>query len=535
MKLFKSGLIYDGTGSEPFKGDILVDNDKIVKVEEHIQPEEGWEVVNLEGLSISSGFMDAHSHNDWFAIKKDQRKYFEPFIRQGITSFVTGNCGLSTVGFESKTPYLDKVGGGLFSFHETTGVYPTVSDFFSAIDGNTPCNIAVLAGHCTARASVSGYDNRPLTDEERRRMLDLMENALKEGACGLSLGLMYEPGIYAGIEELKEVARLCEKYGRPLTVHPRACSAVSMTYPLLGRPHLLRALDELVEIADGTNMKLHYSHAIFVGRRSFRCKDELMAILHGLKDRGVDVGFDIYSELSGVSVITVVLPAWYQALSPLQKRHWFNKLKLNVLIAATIALLGFGWDDIQIAYIGPGYEQYEGKSVARIAKEMGKSCLDTYLDLCEMSGFKGRINMGPYSTPEIISELSKDDSCLYMTDAWVEDHGIQNPAIYDCFPKFLKFSLCGTGDTMPNTIRKMTGGVADRFSLKDRGYLMPGYYADMTVFDEKKLRDGQPDMERSFGIEKVYINGIKVLDGDVLDTEAIKHSGKAMNSRTCQA
>ena len=524
MKLFKAGLIYNGTGSEPFKGDILVDNDKIIKVDHSIQPEEGWEVIDLEGLSVSSGFIDAHSHNDWFAIKNQPQKYFEPFIRQGITSFITGNCGLSAVGFESETQHVDKVGGGLFSFQDTTGKYPSVSEFPSAIDGNTPCNIAVLAGHCTARASVAGYENRALTDDERKRMLDIMENALKEGACGLSLGLMYEPGIYAGIDELKDVARLCEKYGRPMTVHPRACSAVSMTYPLLGRPHLLRALDELVEIAKGTRMKLHYSHAIFVGRRSFRCKDELVSILHSLKDKGVDIGFDIYSELQGVSVITVVLPAWYQALSPAQKRHWFNKLKLSVLIAATIVLLGFGWDDIQIAYIGPGYERFEGKSVAQIAKEMGKSCLDAYLDLCEMSGFKGRVNMGPYSTPEIVSELSRDDRCLYMTDAWVEDHGVQNPAIHACFPKFLNYSLCGSGDTMPRTIRKMTGGVADRFSIRDRGYIRPGYYADLTVFDESMLReDGGTS-----GIRKVYINGMNVLDGNVLDTEAIRHSGRAM-------
>ena len=530
MKLFKSGLIYDGTGSKPFKGDILVEDDKIINVAEYIRPEEGWEIIDLEGLSVSSGFMDAHSHNDWFAIKKDTTKYFEPFICQGITSFITGNCGLSAVGFESQTEHVGKVGGGLFFFQDTTGVYPSVSEFFSAIDRNTPCNIAVLAGHCSARASVAGYDNRSLTDDERKRMLDIMENALKEGACGLSLGLMYEPGIYAGIDELKEVARLCEKYDRPMTVHPRACSAVSMTYPLLGRPHLLRALDELVEISEGTRMKLHYSHAIFVGRRSFRCKDEVMKILHDLKDKGVDMGFDIYSELLGVSVITVILPAWYQALSPTQKRHWFNKLKLSVLIEASILLLGFGWDDIQIAYIGPGYEKFEGKSVAQIAKEMGKSCLDAYLDLCEMSDFKGRVNMGPYSTPEIVSELSKDENCLYMTDAWVEDHGVQNPAIYDCFPKFLKFSLCGTGDTMPNTIRKMTGAVADRFSIKDRGYVKPGYYADLTVFNETKLREGQSDQERPFGIEKVFINGINVLDGEILDKESIKHSGRAMKS-----
>lgn len=530
MKLFKKGKIYDGTGADPYYADILIDGDRIVSVEPEIAPEEGWIVVDLDGLSVSPGFIDAHSHNDWFAIKKQPLKYFEPFIRQGITSFVTGNCGLSAVGFESDTQYVDKVGAGLFGYHGTTGVYPDVAGFFEAIDRNTPCNIAVLAGHCSARTSVAGYDDRPLTPEEHERMLKILEDALKQGACGLSLGLMYEPGIYAGIEELKDVARLCEKYDRPMTVHPRACSAVSMTYPLLGRPHLLRALDELVEIAKGTRLKLQYSHAIFVGRRSFRCKKALLEIIHGMREEGVDAGFDIYSELLGVSVITVVLPAWYQALTPKQKRHWFNKLKLSVLIDATIILLGFGWDDIQIAYIGPGYSQYEGKSVAQIAKEMGKSCLDAYLDLCEMSDFKGRVNMGPYSTPEIVSELSKDEICLYMTDAWVEDNGVQNPAVYDCFPKFLKYSLCGTGDTMPATIRKMTGATADRFAIRDRGYLKPGYYADLTVFNELKLRDGEEDQGHSFGIEKVYINGVNVLDGERIDSEALLTSGRAIRS-----
>ena len=96
--LLKNAKIYDGTGSAPFHGDILLEDDRIVAVGTMENPEADM-VTDLEGRSVSSGFIDGHSHNDWFAIKKDPLPYFEPFIRQGTTSFVTGNCGVSATGF----------------------------------------------------------------------------------------------------------------------------------------------------------------------------------------------------------------------------------------------------------------------------------------------------------------------------------------------------------------------------------------------------------------------------------------------------
>lgn len=522
--------IYDGTGAEAFEGDILFENDMILAVGQNLSAEDAT-IVNLAGKSVSSGFFDAHSHNDWFAAKKDPKPYFEPFVRQGITSFIAGNCGLSMAGFQADSPYIDKVGAGLFHMDDLTGIYPDTDSLFSAIDGNTPLNIASLVGHCTARASGTGYASRPLSEEEQRHMLSLLEENLQQGACGVSLGLMYEPGLYANSEELRKVAELCARYDRPLAVHPRANSAVSMAYPeLIGRPHLLRALDELEEITRGLNVKLQYSHAIFVGTNSFPCKDELVANIERMRSNGVDAMFDIYAELLGVSVITAIMPVWYQALSPAEKRRFFNKLKFRILANASILLLGFGFDDIQIAYIGPGYESYEGKTVHQIAKEAGMNDLDAYLMLCEQSHFAGRVNMGPYSTPQIVSDLSRHDNVLYMTDAWVEQNGVQNPAIYDCFPKFLHLSLTGKGDTMPRAIRKMTGAVADRFSIPNRGYVKPGYFADLTVFDEDALKNGVPDQSRAFGIERVYVNGRLVLEGERLDEAAFANAGRAMRA-----
>lgn len=525
--LLRGGRIYDGTGGEPYIGDVLIDGDRIAGVAERIDADAD-EVIDLSGRSAAPGFIDAHSHNDWFAIKKDPLPYFEPFIRQGITSFVTGNCGISAVGFDDDTN-IDRMGGGLFGFRDTKGAYGTVDEYFNAVDGRMPCNIALIVGHCTARAAVGGLEDRELTPDEEEHMLRIMEDNLKQGAAGLSLGLMYDPGMYAKVPELRKVAELCARYDRPLTVHSRALSSISTSYRgILGRSHLLRAMDELEEMSKGLPLKLQYSHAIFMGRRSLKDKDEFVRIIHRMRDNGVDAMYDIYNQLRGLSVITVILPAWYQAMPAEKRNKKSTKLRLKILAAVATRLLGFGFSDMVVAYIGPGYERFEGKSVHQIAVEERKSDVDMYLELCELSRYHGRISLGPCTTPEIISEFEHDPLCLYMTDAWVEDCGIQKPAIYDCFPKFLRDSLRGTGDTMPNTIRRMTGATADRFRLQDRGYLREGCYADVTVFDENAMRNGVPDRQKAFGIDMVFINGRKVLDEGTLDEEILKTSGRAM-------
>lgn len=187
--LLKNCKIYDGTGSDAVTGSVLFDGDRILEVGS-VDERKADKVIDLEGMSLASGFIDSHSHNDWFAIKTEPLKYFEPFIRQGITTFVTGNCGLSAIGFDDDTPHKAKMGGGLFPFSGTTGKYGSIKEFNAATDRNIPCNIATLVGHCSARASVSGYENRKLSAKEEEQMLQILEDNLKDGAAGVSLGLM---------------------------------------------------------------------------------------------------------------------------------------------------------------------------------------------------------------------------------------------------------------------------------------------------------------------------------------------------------
>ena len=176
--LLKNAKIYDGGTDDAFIGDVLVQGDRIVEVASTITTDDECEIIDLNGLSLAPGFIDAHSHNDWFALRKDSGKYFAPFIKQGITTFVSGNCGLSATGFADNTPHKDIIGGGLFFFKdgEPKG---QVKDYLEAADRNMPCNLAVLAGHCTARASASGSASRKLTADEEKEMLDVLEQSLQ--------------------------------------------------------------------------------------------------------------------------------------------------------------------------------------------------------------------------------------------------------------------------------------------------------------------------------------------------------------------
>lgn len=158
----------------------------------------------------------------------------------------------------------------------------------------------------------------------------------------------------------------------------------------------------------------------------------------------------------------------------------------------TKMMLGFNFDDIVMAWVADGQEALCGKSVHQIAREWKTSDLDAYLRLVDLSGGKGRVLMRKYLTPDILSRLMDDPCCLCMTDAWVEEQGVQNAAAFGCFPEFLR--LAAKQGTLEKTVRQMTGATADRFGINGRGYLKEGYIADITVFDHRQVRPSeQPD------------------------------------------
>ncbi len=506
--LFRNGCIYDGTGSAPVAGDVLIEDDRILKVGGSIS-DEADRVIELGGLAICPGLIDAHSHNDFFYDREDSEKFYRPFVEQGITTQITGNCSFSPFGMEPDTPHREKIGGGLFDAQHPG----SFADFKARAEGNLFVNLVPLIGQGSVRAGMTGYDPAPYTPEQIERELTYVREAMEGGAFGGSFGFMYEPDRYAKEDEIIAFAREIAKYDGIVTVHPRACSIVSADYPLLTKKsHLEMGLDEAVEIMHKSGCRLVYSHLIFTGARSWKLKDKMLKVFHREREKGNPIAFDNYAFHYGASVITVVFPEWYAQLSKEEAKKPLNRRKLELTILMYRKVLGIDWDDMVVAYISDEHPEYEGKTIPECAAEEGLSNLDMYLKLVDLSNRAGSIYLGKYYNDEIVRSLMEDDLSVFMTDAWVEDKGLQNIAAFQTFPQFFLLAK-RYGIPAERIVRKMTGATADRYRIPDRGYLKPGFKADITVLDLKNLKvnEKKPDF-RPGGIVHVFVNGKPVLE-----------------------
>ena len=515
--IFTNGMIYDGTGEKPYKGSVLIEDDRILEVGQEITAEAD-KVIDVNGAMICPGLIDAHSHNDFFYDRDDAEKFYKPFIEQGITTQITGNCSFSPFGMDENTPYKDKIGGGLFDC-----VHPgSFKQFKDRARDNLYVNMAPLVGNGSVRAGMTGYDSTPYTPEQIEKEMSYVREAMEGGALGGSFGFMYEPNRYSKKDELVAFAKEIARYDGIVTIHPRACSIVSADYPLITKKsHLEMGLDEAVDLMKESGCRLEYSHLIFTGARSWKLLDKMLNTFYKTRKEGYDIAYDNYVFHYGASVITVVFPEWYAQLSEEERVKPINRFKLSMTILMYRKVLGIDWEDMVVAYISEDHKEYEGKTVLQLAEEEGVKPIDMYLKLVELSHRAGSIYLGKYYNDEIVKRLMEDDLSVFMTDAWVEEKGLQNIAAFQTFPQFFLLAK-RYGMPMERIVRKMTGATADRYRLENRGYLKPGYKADITVVDSDKLKvnEAKPDF-RPEGIEYVYINGQPVMEkGEYISRKA---------------
>ena len=531
--LIKNGVIIDGTRRDAFRGDVVVAGDRIEAVvsSDRQSVEDSAAagtdaVIDAGGRVVAPGFIDCHSHFDWVLPLPDHQEFLFPMVEQGVTTVVTGNCGFSPAPVtEAGKQIINELSETLID-KPLSYEWESMGEFFDYLESGDGLlfNNVQLVGHGALHlAAVQDYTKQP-NSREMAKMVNMTAEALDQGACGLSFGLMYPPGLFSTRDDLMALARVAANRGRILTVHKRALSKYSGSYPVIpffDRPHNLKALDEILSIALQTGVQLQISHLIFAGKKSWSTAQKAVRLIEKARNKGLEVMFDIYPHFCGNSYLAVFLPAWFMKDLDGNLKNAKAIRRLRIELRLVKFLLGFNMNDIQI--MQAGYlegETYNGLNIVEIAEQEGIDPTEAFLKIIEKSGGKAVQLTYGYSGDntheQLVENLMAHELCLFETDTILKSSGFANPASYGAFPRILgRFVRDKNVLSLVEAVSKMTGRTARWMGIAQRGEIQPGNFADIIIFNPDTIADNTTVKEtarRPTGIENVFINGEMVVE-----------------------
>lgn len=506
--VLKNGRVVDGSGNPWYTGDVGIVGGEIAVV--GIIDQEAHRVVDVGGRVISPGFVDGHSHSDLMILNYPQS---EIKLRQGVTAEVVGNCGLAPA------PYIDEHADSLRRYIEPVigtlacdGAWPwtTVGDYMAHVSGAKPSeHVASFVGHGSLRIAAMGFDPRPASASELDRMAAWLREGMGAGAIGLSLGLLYAPGSYTPVGELD---RLCRELAR--------CGGLLATHIRGEGNRLMASVDEVIGMAERAGVPLHISHLKAAGASNWGQVEAAMERIERARARGMDVTCDVYPYSAGSTTLTTVLPPWVvegglegalEAMrDPKQRRAIVEELGREAddwdnLVCST------GWDSVYIASVHTDTNRpLEGRHLAEIAESRGCSPAECMMDL--LLEEEGRVSIVYFHmSDDDVRQVIGWDRSLIASDSLHCDTGMPHPRLYGTFPRlFAKYVREERALTLEQAVRKVTSFPAQRFRLGRRGLLVPGYAADLVVFDPDVIQDlATYEQPRQYpaGIEHVIVNG----------------------------
>jgi N-acyl-D-amino-acid deacylase len=515
--VLKNGLIVDGSGNKPASGNLLIKAGRIHRISPHPIRTTGV-AIDCAGRVVAPGFIDAHSHLDWHLPLKghDDSKY--PFLAQGITTIIGGNCGWAPAGLREGTRWREQVADNPLSSCPLPIPWDTVEELFDKLQSSGASqNLALMAGHGSSRVSIRGLDPAPLHPYESKELFRLLEIAMDQGARGVSVGLQLAPGIFARPEELKEIALLVKRRGRILAVHPRSMAAAAPGHPQrsFSQPYNILALREVLDLARKTGVRLQISHLAFFGPRTWRTAESALRLIDQALGDGLDVRFDACAVDAAVGRVSGMLSPWFQARGPAAFEDPDAVKALRREVRRAERLLGVPAADVRVTDImNPDLLEYNDKPLSEVARLRRLSPSDALIDMARRSAGRARLLQGKMLNDKLLAELIRHRACLFMTGAAVERAGADNPAAFGGMARALQVSREQGLLPVEEIVRRMTGATAERFAIHDRGLLKEGLAADIVVFDWENLKDNslaQSGARTPDGIDYVFVNGRKII------------------------
>ncbi|MCW3088263.1 MAG: D-aminoacylase [Sediminibacterium sp.] len=487
--LVRNGKILDGTGNSWFYGDIAIRHGKIAAIGK-LDKWTAVKSIDATGLIVAPGFIDVHTH-----IEGDDKKNptADNFIYDGVTTVVTGNCGLSQVNI---------------------GAYFTMLDSLK-----TSINVASLIGHNDVRKAVIGSANRDPNEEEMKKMEGIVEQAMKDGAVGLSTGLIYIPGTYSKTEEVVRLAKVASKYHGVYASHMRD-EGDSVT----------QAIEEALHIGREAKMPVEISHFKLSGQQNWGRSKETVPMIIKARSEGLDVTIDQYPYTASSTSLSTLLPDWVLADGQDSIKARLGRPDIRKDVTAYLLkrlqkrkLKHFSYPVVASFRAD---STLNGKSIEEVnlvkgRKHKNSEEAETIIQMMEQGG-AGMVFHG-MSDKDVVTIMQYPFN-MFASDASIRVYGSGNPHPrgYGTNARVLsKYVRDEKVLSLEEAIRRMTSLPAQKFQLHDRGILREGFAADIVLFDELTVQDlstyDKPH-QYSAGFKYVLVNGqVTVEDG--------KHTG----------
>ena len=483
--LIKNGKIIDGTGNSWQYGDVAVKDGKIIKIGK-LTNWQAVKTIDATGLIIAPGFIDVHTH-----LEDDEKRnpLASNFILDGVTTCITGNCGSSNV---------------------------NIKKYFSFIDSlHLSINVATLIGHNDVRKAVMGRAMRDPNEAELQQMESLVNEAMKDGAVGLSTGLIYIPGTYSKTEEIIRLAKVASKYNGVYASHMRD-EGDSVTY----------AIEEALLIGREAKMPVEISHFKLSGQQNWGRSKETIPMIIKAREEGLDVTIDQYPYTASSTSISTLLPEWVLAdgqdsirarlANPMLRQNVkeammarLKKRKLKHWGYAVVANYGF---DSSL-----NSKSIEEINVLKGRKRKAKFEAETILEIMEHGGASAVFHG---MSEDDVKTIMKYPFNMFASDASIRvfNSGNPHPRGYGTNARVLsKYVREEKVISLEEAIRRMTSLPAQKFQLTNRGLLKEGYAADIVVFNEATVQDlstyEQPH-QYSTGFKYVLVNGQVVIENE---------------------